>query len=71
MATYQQNLETSRDNIAAALADATANPKPNYSVDGQSVSWGDYLESLQRALDGINSKIAAGEPYEYVTQIFP
>lgn len=69
MATYQENLETARDNLAAALVEATANPKPNYTVDGQSVSWGDYLDSLQKSLDGINAKIAAGEPFEFTTQI--
>ena len=46
MATREANLETALDNIAQQLADVTAHPKPNYSIDGQSVSWSDHLRNL-------------------------
>lgn len=69
MATYEQNLVTARDNLAAALASATANPCPNYSIDGQTVSFADYIDSLNRQIDTINAKIAAGTPFEFTTTI--
>lgn len=46
MATRADNLQTALDNIAARLADVTANPKPSYSVDGESVSWTEYFNAL-------------------------
>lgn len=70
MATYLENLTTARDNIAAKLAEVSANPKPSYTIDNQSVSWGDYMTQLQLALDSFNALIAAGQPYEIVTQAF-
>ena len=50
--TYIDDLTTARDNLAARIKDLTAQPKPNYSIDGQTVSWGDYLRQLL-ALDGL------------------
>lgn len=36
-------------NIDAKILSITANPKPNYSIDGQTVSWGDFLKQLMDA----------------------
>jgi len=66
--TYIDDLITTRDNIASLMASITANPKPNYSIDGQTVAWGDYLEMLREQLKGLNEAIAAGEPFEYQTR---
>lgn len=49
MATNAENLQTALDNVAAQLADVTANPKPTYSVAGRSVSWGEHFNNLQKA----------------------
>jgi hypothetical protein len=60
--TPQQNISQAISNVAANLAAMTANPRPNYSIDGQSVSWADLyrmytdqmmkLLEIQQALDG-------------------
>lgn len=34
------------DEVAALIADLLANPKPDYSIGGKSVSWGAYLGQL-------------------------
>ena len=34
------------DAVAALIADLLANPKPDYSIGGKSVSWGAYLGQL-------------------------
>lgn len=55
MATRAENLSTSLDNIAAQLADMTANPKPTYSIDGKSVSWGEHFRNLQDAYEKLSA----------------
>lgn len=46
MATRKENIATALDNIAAAIASLTSNPRPNYSIDGRSYSWQSLLDSL-------------------------
>lgn len=67
MASRAQNLETARNNIAAIIAQITASPKPNYSVDGESISWADYLRTLTEQLREID-KLADG-PYEVRSRV--
>lgn len=50
MATPTQSLDEAINNISALIAQITADPKPNYSIDGQLVSWGDYLDTLSTKL---------------------
>lgn len=35
------------DQLLANYTDAIASPKPSYSVDGQSVSWNEYVSALK------------------------
>lgn len=58
MATYAQNLITARDNFAAELATQSANPKPSYSLDGESYSWPDYYRFLREQIKDLNEQIA-------------
>ncbi len=63
MATYLENLITARETLAAALA--TGAGKPNYSIDGQQVSWGDLCDRLEK----LDKAIAAAQgPVEVVDQ---
>jgi hypothetical protein len=57
MATYVQNLTTTRDQIAARLAEMTVSPKPNYSIDGVSYSWDQLRMSLSQQLKDLNEMI--------------
>lgn len=52
------DLILARDRAAARLAEALASAQPNYSIDGQSVSRGDYLEQLRKTISEINNLIA-------------
>ena len=61
-------LQTIKTQILANIQEVTANPKPNYSIDGQSVSWGSYLDSLYKQLNQINDQINQAEPYEVVSR---
>ena len=44
--TRKENIQTALDNIAARIAEMTVAPKPNYSIDGRSYSWGSLFDSL-------------------------
>lgn len=63
MATFLANLKTTRDNMAARLAEITASPKPTYSIDGESYSWESYQSMLAQQLASLNQLIAAQEPF--------
>jgi hypothetical protein len=64
MASYLDNLLAARDNVAANLAAITADPKPNYSVDGQSVSWQGLFDGYMAQLEKLDALINGAEPFE-------
>ena len=58
------DLNTAKQQLLDRIIEITAEPKPNYSIDGQNISWASYLQTL---LDGINKldiEINALEPFE-------
>lgn len=69
MATYAQNLETTRDNIAALLAQITADPNPDYTVGNRTISKGAYMAQLVQQLAEINKQLqTAGGSWEIGTR---
>ena len=69
MATRLENLETSLDNMALQLADITANPKPSYSINGQSVSWVEYQRFLLDGMAALRVQIQVEDgPVCHITQ---
>lgn len=67
MATDAENLLTIRSNLLAKLAEISADPKPSYSINGQSVSWDQHRQSLLNEVKMINEQLAAiTGPYEVV-----
>lgn len=61
------DLQTSKSNLTAAIAAATANPKPNYSVGDQTFSWADYLKMLTDQLLAINQLLVVEQPFEEIS----
>ena len=61
---YLDDLKTTRDQMASILVEITTSPKPSYSIDGQAVSWTEYLKMLQDQLSKMNELIQDAEPYE-------
>lgn len=51
------------DYLAALLADAV-NPKPDYSIDGQTVSRAQWRDSLLRSIETLNKLELMFAPYE-------
>lgn len=65
------DLETIRTIKAQALtmiAYLTTSPKPSYSLDGQTLSWSDYLARLQETVDWCERKLVEAEPFEIHSQ---
>ncbi|MBS0187293.1 MAG: hypothetical protein JSS51_04445 [Planctomycetes bacterium] len=76
MSEVGDSLQRSRANLLAAIEDVTANPKPNYKIDGQEVSHSDHLRNLLDSLEQINRQIREngdgdGQAFEFITEIVP
>lgn len=63
-----EQLQTIKANTLAQLAAVSAERKPSYSEAGQSFSWSEYLEHLQRRVEWCNQQLAAEEPFEFPSQ---
>lgn len=57
-----------RAQLLSVMKEITQNPKPSYSLDGQSVSWETYLKQLQSTIDWCDRRLAAEEGVEIRTQ---
>lgn len=68
MPTDAEHLQRIRSQTLALIAELTARPKPSYTIDGQQVSWGDYLSRLQATADWCERKLAGSEPFEFQTR---
>lgn len=69
MPTDLKTLQTIKTNLLTILSDLSANPKPSYSIDGQSVSWSEYFSMVSDQLDKINALINAENPYCIISQV--
>ena len=63
-----EQIQTIKSQTLALVAQITAEPKPSYSVDGQKVSWSEYLARLQATVDWCERKLAGREPFEIHSQ---
>ena len=64
----QATIATIKSQMLALIAAITENPKPSYSIDGQSVSWSDYLRQLQGSVEWCDRQLARSEPFEIHSQ---
>ena len=63
-----QQIATIKTQTLARIAEITAEPKPDYELDGQRIAWGDYLARLRATVDWCNEKLAGEEPFEIRSQ---
>ena len=68
MLSDQQQIKKIKIQTLDQLEDLRANPKPTYSIDGQTVSWTHYVETLQGTVDWCDRKLADSEPFEIHTR---
>jgi len=65
MSSNAEQIATIKTQTLARIAEITAEPKPNYYIDGQMVSWADYLGQLQKTVGWCNEQLAGEEPFEF------
>ena len=65
-----EQIRTIKANTLAQMAEVSSQKKPSYSENGQSFSWTEYLEYLQRRVDWCNQQLASEEPFEIDSQGF-
>jgi hypothetical protein len=63
-----EQIATIRSQTLANIATITASPKPSYTIDGQTVSWSEYLAQLQQVVAWCDQQAGAQEPFELHTQ---
>jgi hypothetical protein len=66
------DLGTAINQIAAQIKDITANPKPDYSVNGQSISWASYLSMLTEQITKLQqAQQSIAGPYQRISRMRP
>ncbi len=57
-----------KSNTLAQIAEVSTERKPTYTENGQSFSWTEYLEHLQRRVAWCNDMLAVEQPFEVETR---
>jgi len=58
--------------VCAIIKDITANPKPDYSVNGQSISWSSYLSMLTEQVSKLQqAQQSLAGPYQRISRMRP
>lgn len=64
MATDAEQIRQIKSQTLALIEAVTIDPKPSYQIDGQGVSWSDYLAQLRHTVDWCDRQLAREEPFE-------
>lgn len=67
MTTNLAQIQTIRTQTLALLVTATASMQPTYSIDGQSMSRGEYLKQLTDTIAWCDAQEATTDPFEITT----
>jgi hypothetical protein len=68
MSADAEQISLIKSQTLARIVEITAQPKPTYQIDGQTVSWADYLSRLEQTVDWCNARLAGEQPVEFQTQ---
>jgi hypothetical protein len=68
MPTDAEQIAKIKQQTLALIAQITADPKPTYDIDGQKITWGDYLGQLQATVQWCDQQASAAAPVEVRTQ---
>ncbi len=63
-----EQIRAIKSQALARIAELTAEAKPTYYLDGQSVSWNEYLRRLQATVAWCDRQLAGLEPIEVHSQ---
>ena len=70
MPTDAEQIRTIRSQTLARIAEVSASHKPSYSVNGQSVSWTQYVADLRATVAWCDEQLGSEEPFEIYSQGF-
>lgn len=70
MPTDAAQITTIRTQTYALIVDMTLNPKPSYDIDGQSISWANYLKQLQATINWCDQQEIGNAPFEIISQAY-
>ena len=57
-----------KSNTLAQMVAVSTERKPSYTENGQSFSWTQYLEHLEKRVEWCNQMLAAAQPFEIETR---
>jgi len=63
-----EQIRAIKSQTLSRIAELTAQPKPTYDIDGQRVSWNEYLARLRATVDWCDRQLAGQEPIEIHSQ---
>lgn len=66
---YLDSVTTIRDQLVAKMVEVSADPKPTYAINGQSVSHSEYFMMLTQQVGEMNKLIAAADPFFIVSSV--
>lgn len=70
MASQYAMIDTAITNLTAKIAELSADPKPSYSVDGQTFNHSEYFKMLTESLDSlITQRRRLQGPYQIMTRV--
>jgi len=62
-------LTTALANIDAKILEISANPKPNYSIEGQSIQWSSFFNDLMTQRQKLSELLVIAQgPGEFVVE---
>lgn len=62
-------METALANVEAKIVEVSANPKPEYTIDGKTVKWSDYFRMLMENRKEILAAAVQENPYYLKSQV--
>ena len=68
MSTELEHIQTIRSLTLAQLEQVREDPSSSYSVNGQEVSWRNYVASLESTVDWCDRKLSEYEQFEVKSQ---
>lgn len=68
--TPKEQIQAAQVEILTKMLEVAANPRPSYSIEGQSVSHGEFLKMLLESLKTMQELLQMFDPY-WLTTVSP
>lgn len=68
--TLAEQIKQAQQDILTKMLEVAANPRPSYSIEGQSVSHGEFLKMLLESLKTTQELLQMYDPY-WLTTVSP